>query len=276
MRMLRTTSAAASSRFALAALTLTYAFALTNQSSAQAAWPQWGQNPQHTGFLPIAGQSPQAKLSDQIFDPFTAQEMAESKGALLMHYQVPLVNGNNVYMMFKTGTYNSCNPPGSGNPFPCGPNDWSTEVWNETDLQWQNGELVPAWSFATDWTPVPNDYTLGGWEPLFQPALAQTYLYVPGAGGSLYQLDQLTGIVLQHINPFDATADPTKFVAGGITADAQGNIYYNVIQVVLAWPWDSDVVNEFPHFTTNPVHIFLPDLPSLRCKFAALHFVLRT
>ncbi|HVI07809.1 MAG TPA: Ig-like domain-containing protein [Candidatus Binatia bacterium] len=218
-------------------------FAAARLSSAQAAWPQWGQNPQHTGFLNVPGQSLQAKLSDRIFDPFTAQEMAESNGALLMHYQVPLVNGNNVYMLFKTGTYNSCNPPGSGQPFPCGPNDWNTEVWNETDLQWQNGQLVTAWNFATDWTPVPNDYTLGGWEPLFQPALAQTYIYVPGGGGTIYQLDQLTGAVLRQINPFGTSEDPTRFVSGGLTADVQGNIYYNVIQVVLAWPWDSDVVN---------------------------------
>ncbi|MCU1304105.1 MAG: hypothetical protein JWQ87_4389 [Candidatus Sulfotelmatobacter sp.] len=215
-------------------------------AQAQAAWPQWGQNPQHSGFLPVGGQSLQGKLSDQIFDPFTSQEMAESHGALLMHYQVPLVSAtNNVFMMFKTGKYVSCVPPGSGQPFPCGPNDWNTEIWNETNLQWQNGQLVPVWNFATDWTPIPNDYTLGGWEPLFQPALASNYLYVPGAGGTIYQLDQATGAVVQQINPFGVSEDPTKFVAGGLTADAQGNVYFNVMQVVLAWPWDSDVVNSW-------------------------------
>lgn len=251
-------------KFALfAALCSAAAFAQT------AAWPQWGQNPQHTGFLPAPGQSLQAKLSDLIFDPFTAQEMAESSGALLMHYQVPLVNGNNVFMMFKTGTYNSCNPPGSGQPFPCGPNDWSTEIWNETDLQWQNGQLVPAWNFATDWTPVPNDYTLGGWEPLFQPVLSQNYIYVPGAGGTIYQLNQSTGAVLQQINPFGGSEDPSKFVAGGLTADSLGNIYYNVIQVVVAWPWDSEVVNAWivkvsPNgsATTATYTSLLPDAPS--------------
>jgi hypothetical protein len=235
MRMLRV----------ILATVLVFAATGATTAQAQAAWPQWGQNPQHTGFLPVAGQSLQGKLSDQIFDPFTAQEMAESSGALLMHYQVPLVNGNNVYMMFKTGTYNSCVPPGSGNPFPCGPNDWNTEIWNETDLQWQNGQLVPVWNFATDWTPIPNDYTLGGWEPLFQPVLASTYIYVPGAGGTIYQLDQTTGVLLQQINPFGTSEDPTKFAAGGLTADNLGNIYYNVMQVVLAWPWDSDVVNSW-------------------------------
>ena len=214
-------------------------------AQSSAAWPQWGQNPQHTGFLPVAGQALQGKLSDQVFDPFTSQEMAESGGPLLMHYQAPLVNGDNVYMMFKTGIYNSCDPPGSGQPFPCGPNDWSTEIWNETDLQWQDGQLVPVWNFATDWTPVPNENTLGGWEPLFQPVLASTYVYVPGAGGTIYQLDQTTGAVLQQVNPFGRTEDPTKFVVGGLTADNQGNVYYNVMQVVLAWPWNSDVVNSW-------------------------------
>jgi Bacterial Ig-like domain (group 3) len=252
MRMLRVRSAARLTAPVITVLIFAMPifaalYLATNPAFAQssAAWPQWGQNPQHTGYLAVAGQALQGKLSDQLFDPFTSQEMAESKGALLMHYQVPLVNGNNVFMMFKTGTYNSCDPPGSGQPFPCGPNDWNTEVWNETDLQWQNGQLVPVWNFVTDWTPVPNDYTLGGWEPLFQPALALTYVYVPGAGGTVYQLDQMTGMVLQQINPFGTEEDPTKFVAGGLTADNQGNIYYNVIQVVLAWPWDSNVVNSW-------------------------------
>src|ERR1022692_2929203 len=79
--------------------------------------------------------------------------------------------------------------------------------------------------------------------PHSQPALAGAYLYVPGAGGTIYQLDQTTGAVLQQINPFGTTEDPTKFVAGGLTADNQGNIYYSAMQVVLAWPWDSNVVN---------------------------------
>src|SRR5258708_38434147 len=49
------------------AMSLTAKQAFTQDS---AAWPQWGQNPQHTGYLPVAGQSLQGKLSDQTFDPF--------------------------------------------------------------------------------------------------------------------------------------------------------------------------------------------------------------
>jgi len=227
---------------ALAVLASAANLALAQSSPA---WPQWGQNPQHTGFLAVAGQAPQGKLTDQVFDPFTSQEMAESYGSLLMHYQVPLVNGPNVFMEFKTGTYQPCNPPGSGQPFPCGPDAWNTEIWNETDLQWQNGQLIPVWNFATDWKPVPNASTLGGWEPLFQPVLVGQFVYVPGAGGTIYQLDQTTGVTLSQINPFGSTVDVTKFVAGGLTADTAGNIYYNVLQLNLTKPWRKDVVNSW-------------------------------
>lgn len=211
------------------------------------AWPQWGQNSQHTGFLAVTGQAPQAKLSDHLFDPFVAKEIAES-GALLMHYQVPLVNGSNVFMEAKTGTYVSCNPPGSGKPFPCGPDAWNKEIWNEVGLRWQKGKLNPVWKFRTDWVPPPNSgssparITLQGWEPLFQPLLSGSYVYVPGAGGTLYKLNQSNGKVVSHIEPFGGV-DSSKFVAGGLTADNAGNIYYNVMQVDLAWPWESDVVN---------------------------------
>jgi len=221
--------------------------AVATMAQNSPAWPQWGQNPQHTGFLPVPGQTPGAKLADLVVDPFVAQEIAES-GALLTHYQAPLVNGANIFMESKTGTYVSCQPPGSGQPFPCGPDAWNTEIWNESALQWQNRQLVQVWNFATDWVPPPNSgsspakVTLQGWEPLFQPLLSGSYVYVPGAGGALYKLHQSDGTVVSHISPFGAV-DPSKFVAGGLSVDNSGNVYYNVMQVDLAWPWESDVVN---------------------------------
>lgn len=232
--------------------TLVCSFASLTAAAQSPSWTQWGQNPQHTGNMPVAGQPPQAKLSDLVFDPFAAQEVAESH-ALFTHYQAPLVNGtsNVVFMNFKSGTYVSCNPPGSGQPFPCGPDAWNSEIWNETALQWQNGQLLQLWNFASDWTPVPNSgtspstHSLRGWEPMFQPALSGSYIYVPGGGGTLYQLNQADGSLVAQINPFGTTEDPTKFVAGGVTADNSGNIYYNVIQVNLAWPWDMDSVNSW-------------------------------
>jgi len=218
------------------------------RAQATAAWSQWGKNPQHSGNVALAGQPLQGKLVDLTFDPFVPQETAEGPDALLMHYQVPLVNGINIYMEFKTGSYTPCDPPASGTPFPCGPDAWGNEIWNEADLQWQNGELVQVWNFASDWKPVPNSgstpttHSLQGWEPLFQPVLSGQYVYIPGAGGTVYQVRQSDGLLVSQINPFSGT-DPSKFVAGPLTVDNSGNIYYNVVQVNVDWPWDMDAEN---------------------------------
>ena len=224
-------------------------WAAPGASAQSPIWSQWGQNSQHTGNMPVVGQAPQGRLSDLIFDPFVSQEVAES-GALLTHYQAPLVTSSTVFMEFKSGSYVSCQPAGSGQPFPCGPDAWNTETWNERALQWQNGQLTTLWNFASDWKPIPNSGTapskrsLGGWEPMFQPALSGQFVYVPGAAGTLYKLNQSDGSVVSQINPF-GTLDTSRIVFGGLTADNSGSIYYNVVQVNLAWPWDMDAVNSW-------------------------------
>src|SRR5262245_62616258 len=86
------------------------------------SWTQWGRDPQHWGFVPVAGQLPSRILADVVYDPFSEQEQAEAAGTLLTHFQAPLVDGRDVFMTFKTGTYLSCNPAGSGSPAPCGAN----------------------------------------------------------------------------------------------------------------------------------------------------------
>ncbi len=231
----------------MALLALACPMAISGQT---AAWPQWALNPQHTGNVSVVGQAPQAKLANLVFDPFVTQEIAES-GDLEMHYQVPLINGSTVFMNFKSGSYVPCDPPGSKKPFPCGPDAWDSEVWNETALQWQNGQLVTLWNFASDWQPVPNTgtspsaHSLNGWEPLFQPVLAGSYIYVPGWGGTVYQLNQADGSVVAQINPFGSSEDPTIYSFGPLTSDNAGNIYYNAVQVVPSWPWDEEPTNSW-------------------------------
>ena len=52
-----------------------------------AQWPQWGQNPQHTGFVRWEGQSPTKQLAQITYDPFVPQEQIESgRGDLLGRY----------------------------------------------------------------------------------------------------------------------------------------------------------------------------------------------
>ena len=119
-------------------------------------WPQWGQNPQHSGFIPTVGQSPNRKLASQTYDPFVAQEQMENFGELLAHYQAPLTDGQDVFMEFISGNYVNCNPPGSYSPFPCGNDNWFNQTWNEKRLHWQSGQLVEKWSFSSDWKPEPD------------------------------------------------------------------------------------------------------------------------
>jgi hypothetical protein len=192
------------------------------------SWPQWGRDPQHWGFTPVAGQSPSRILANIVYDPFSAQEQDESGGSLLTHFQAPLVDRDDVFMTFKSGTYVSCSPAGSGSPPPCGPAAWNQQVWNVKRLRWVHNLLAGAWTFASDWKPIPNNAELGGWEPVFHPALSSDFIYVPGAGGTVWRVRRDNGEA-NSLNPFGAV-DPLTFVAGPMTIDGSGSIYYNVVK----------------------------------------------
>jgi hypothetical protein len=226
---------------------------LTGFASGQAFWAQWGRNAQHTGMVNIAGQPLNNKIADIVYDPFVAQEQAESGGELLAHYQSTLIDGNTFYMMQKSGTYPSCHPVEIWvYGLPCGPNAWNRVQWNVVRYDWHQNTPVVVWTFATDWKPEPNATNfllgyggLGGWEPVFHPALANGSLYVPGAAGTIWKVNTSTGQAEAHINPFSGgsiTAANT-FVSGPLTADANGNIYYNVIELnINGNPWQQNDV----------------------------------
>ncbi|MEP6993898.1 MAG: hypothetical protein ABI968_05195 [Acidobacteriota bacterium] len=173
-------------------------------------WPQWGNNPQHTGAASAAGQPLQAILTDFAYDPFVEDEKAATGGELLGHFPVPLVDGPDVYMIFKSGVFT-----GQGN--------WFSQIWNVQKLRWNGGRLEPEWVFVSDWTPVPLTY----WEPVFQGVLAGDAIYVPGSGGSVFRVSKATGAGTR-INPFGAL-DSSRYVAGGLAADKDGAIVYNAV-----------------------------------------------
>src|SRR5260370_281232 len=149
-------------------------------------WRQWGQNSEHSGTAGVMGQSARRILASQPVDPFVPQQIAENNGDLLAHYQAPLVNGRDVYMLFKTGEWVSCG--GDTPPNPCGSGAWDHQVWDEKKMRWVKGSLVEQWTFTSDWKPVPDGGWLGGWEPVFHPVLTDYGLYVPGAGGTVLQV----------------------------------------------------------------------------------------
>jgi hypothetical protein len=206
------------------------------------SWSQWGANPQHTGFIQVNGQPVQRKLAGFRYDPFVRQETKDFGGlGLPAHFQVPLIEGNDVYMEFKTGKWIPCHPPLAWEfGKHCGPNAWETEIWNEKRLVWKDEKLVEAWTFTSDWKPEPNGFPTGlsAFEPVFHPALTRTFLYVPGFGGTVWKVNKNDGKSVAHINPFGTMIDEHKFVSGPLSADAEGNVYFNVIKLANARdPW---------------------------------------
>ncbi|HKQ07699.1 MAG TPA: hypothetical protein VJ464_21410 [Blastocatellia bacterium] len=196
------------------------------------SWPQWGHDASHSGSINVVGQSPNQVLADIVYDPFVEQEKASGENVfgeadLFVHYQTPLVDGNDVFMEFKSGTYTDLTT-------------WETQTWNQRRLNWQNGHLVQVWNFQSDWKPVP----FGGpfWEPVYHGVLAGNFFYDPGFGGTVYKLNRANGSVVARYNPFGNNVDANTYVAGPLTADSAGNVYYNAIKLANNNPWGKDVV----------------------------------
>jgi hypothetical protein len=194
-------------------------FALTialAAATANAQWSQFAGNPKHTGDAAVFAQPLGHVMADIFYDPL----LSSSPGAI--HYAVPLLDGDDVFMTFKATVPRGPLPPAT--------------VWGVKRFHWENGQLVSKWSAVTDWVPPPGT----AWEPSMQPVLANGFIYVPDSGGTLLQLDRTTGAIVKRINPF-ATIDDATFLSGPPTADASGNIVYGAFRLNLSAPWTTDV-----------------------------------
>jgi hypothetical protein len=211
--------------------TLVVIFLLAGLPVRAQEWAQWGRNAQHTSATSVVGQEARHILADVVYDPFAAAEKASplAEGELLVHYQVPILDGNDVFMEFKGGQYT-------------GLEHWQTQTWSERRLVWRDGHLEKRWAFTSDWKPTPIGNGVNGpiFEPVFHAALAGPYLYLPGAGGSVFKLDKLTGRLAARVSPF-GSVDPDTYVAGPLTADAAGNVYYNALKLRPGQAWTADV-----------------------------------
>lgn len=201
-------------------------------------WSQWGQGPEHAGQVTVEGQKLNRILAEITMDPFVHHERSEAGyyehgvGPLLIHYQAPLVDDDDLFISSKAGKYVSCVPPGSGEPFPCGVQAWDQQIWQEERYRWAGSSLVHQWTFASDWKPIPSLYGSFTWEPVFHAALAGEHVVVPGGDGSVWVVDREDGAAIRQIKPFEGdSADPDdeRFVAGPLTVDAAGNILYHAL-----------------------------------------------
>ena len=208
----------------LFAVTISFAAAAT----ALAQWSQFGGNPRHTSSATLAGQPLANILTDVVYDPFVPREIHERSGNLYVHYAVPLLDGDDVFMEFKSGTY-------------AGMAEWQTQTRSVHRLHWEGGKLVDLWTAASDWVPVPAGGAVN-FEPVFHPALANGFVYEPGAGGTVLQFNRTSGLLIKRINPFGTSADPSIYVSGPLSVDAAGNIFYTAFRFdPAADPWTSDV-----------------------------------
>ncbi len=197
------------------------------QSDQSPAWPQWGQNSQHDSFVSTVAQDVNSVLADVVYDPFTAAEARDTGGSLLVHYQVAILAGNDVFMEFKSGRFIECNPPGSGIPpageAECGIAAWNSQTWNEKRLHWENGALVEKWTFQSDWKAVRIE--LAQWEPVFHAVLANDIVYVPGLGGTVFKVDRGDGSNLGRINPF-GTIDPETSTTTQLSSRTRPQVFF--------------------------------------------------
>jgi outer membrane protein assembly factor BamB len=194
------------------------------------SWRQWGNSSSHEGASCVTGQTlGSAALVDVAIDPFIPQEVIDGDGDLFVHYQSPLVDGDQVFLMAKSGTYTPCDTDPDGQPDCFGAITYrlSSQVWQENAYAWQlDGSFQMIWSFDSDWKPEPNVQ----FEPMFQPALDGDLVVVPGLGGAIWELSRDDGSTVQHVEPFQ-TLNPDIYVAGGLAVGGDGTIYYSALQL---------------------------------------------
>jgi hypothetical protein len=106
-------------------------------------WHQWGGDPGHGGASCAIGQPMERTLARATVDPFAALEASDANGVLLVHMQAPLIDGDDVFLMSKSGEYTSCGVL-------CGLYDRDSQIWEEKAYRWVNGELQPRWTFMSD------------------------------------------------------------------------------------------------------------------------------
>ncbi len=214
----------------LCCLLLAFCMQSSSAMAQTTGWPQWGQNPQRTGMVSNNGDNLDFQVASVTYDPFVSQEQASQGGSLLAHYQSPLIDGSSIYMLSESGTFSASNP--------------QTRVWSEQKLTLSGGQFTTVWSFASDWVPI-DTAQVGGWDPVFGPALAGNFVYVPGKNGAIWKLNKSDGTVASYINTFD-DASGNIFETGPLTADSSGNIYFNAIHFKDAHSiFGSDIVDAF-------------------------------
>jgi len=183
-------------------------------------WPQWGRTPQHDGATAAVGGRLDRIEATMVIDPFVPAEEAASEGDLTVHYPVPLVDGDDLYLLEKSG------------------------VWNVKNVRRTGTSYTTRWEFASDWSPPPFAQPTGGpqWEPVFHPILGGDIVWIPGAGGTMFKVRRGDGSLAARVNPFGFSVNFNVYAAGPPVLDAAGNLFYNAIELDPVQTWAAEPV----------------------------------
>lgn len=179
--------------------------------AGQPVWGGFAHDPQHSDISTVASQ---ALETIHWSTPVDLAPQSSSGGDLLIHYGSPLVTANNTVLVpVKTSA--------NGN--------FRVEAHNG-----ETGQLL--WQAATDYTTPASS-----WTPSFSPVLTpQGRLYLPGAGGTIYYIDNPDSASRPQVNQLafyglsTYAAAPATFnrfvqISTPITSDSAGDIYFGFI-----------------------------------------------
>jgi hypothetical protein len=191
-------------------------------------WPQWGRTPQHDGVASVTAQRVDRIEASIVIDPFVEIEKAQDDDEPFVHYPVPLIDGDDLYLLEKSGAFTSHQTA-------------QTQTWNVKNVRRTGAAYLTRWVFASDWMPVPHGQSSGPhWEPVFHPILGPDIVWVPAAGGTMFKVRRSDGTLVARVNPFGSSVNPNIYTAGPPVLDGAGNLFYNVIQLNPGTPWTTD------------------------------------
>jgi PhoPQ-activated pathogenicity-related protein len=175
------------------------------------SWNGYAGNAQHTALSPTAAQALQAIHWQTPVDLDPQHSGGTPDGELFIHYGSPVITGNNtVIVPVKTGATNG----------------FQLEAFN-------GATGAVKWTVSTDYL-LPQQFN---WTPEYGPVLSGDRLYFPGAGGTLFYVNNLdaTGPHAATRVAFYGTgvynADPTDFnnsiyIDTPLNADANGDVFF--------------------------------------------------
>jgi hypothetical protein len=181
---------------------------LEDRTVPSAFWGSFGGTDQHTAQAPVSS----APLNQVLWKTPVDLHPQYSGSDLLAHYGSPVItSANTVIVPVKTGTSDGFQVEG---------HDGTTGA--------------TSWTETTDYTLPPHD-----WTPSYSPVLtANGRLYYPGAGGTVYYIDNVDGtpstpVRLAYYGIDNYNANPsaykaTVFIDTPLTADSSGDIYFGV------------------------------------------------